>query len=44
LAYLAQSVNEGYSYSGEYIKLTADIVLNDIYFEFLHCCTFPRKA
>ena len=29
LAYLAESVNSGTTYEGQYIKLTADIVLND---------------
>jgi len=29
LAYLAQSVNAGTTYEGQYIKLTADIALND---------------
>ena len=29
LAYFAQSVNDGYSFKGEYIKLEADILLND---------------
>lgn len=29
LAYLAQTVNSGTGYSGEYFKLTSDIVLND---------------
>lgn len=29
LAYLAESVNSGTTYAGEYVRLTADIVLND---------------
>ena len=34
LAYFAQSVNGGNKYSGKYVKLASDIVLNDEAFEF----------